>query len=61
MSSTSTGGVSEETQELLARVAELQKEKWALEEKVRMIGLDRVTWMPNKTVCLCVCVCVCMC
>ena len=28
------GGVSEETQELLARVAELQKEKWALEEKV---------------------------
>jgi hypothetical protein len=26
--------VSEETQELLARVAELQQEKWNLEEKV---------------------------
>ena len=28
------GGVSDETQELLGRVAELQQEKWALEEKV---------------------------
>ena len=27
-------GVSDETQELLGRVAELQQEKWALEEKV---------------------------
>ena len=26
--------MSEETQELLARVAELQKEKWALDERV---------------------------
>ena len=26
--------MTEETQELLARVAELQQEKWALEEKV---------------------------
>ena len=27
--------VSDETQELLSRVADLQQEKWALEEKVR--------------------------
>ena len=36
--------MSEETQELLTRIAELQQEKWALEERVE---------------CVCVSVCVC--
>ena len=38
-------GVAEETKELLARVAELQQEKWLLEEKVRprvMLGVTFV-------------------
>ena len=33
-------GVNEETQELLARVAELQQEKWNLEEKVGFMVLN---------------------
>ena len=31
----SDGQVNEETRELLSRIAELQQEKWQLEEKVR--------------------------